>query len=86
MPFTDSIYRMFIYKIRLKYYITFITSLYELKAEFAFIIISSHYYYLIRCFLFDHIDNFYKNKKHFVYNFSFQESDLRITYYIVYNK
>ena len=71
MPFADSIYKMLIYKIRLKYYTIFIIPLYKLKAEFAFIIISSYCYYLIYYFSFNYIDNFYENRKHFVYNFSF---------------
>ena len=71
MPFTDSIYKMLIYKIRLKYYIIFVILLYKLRAEFAFIIINSYYYDFIRCFSFNYIDNFYKSKKYFIYSFSF---------------
>ena len=71
MPSTDSIYRMFIYKTKLKYYTVFIILLYELKAEFAFVIINSYYHYFIRYFSFNHIDNLYENKKYFVYNFGF---------------
>jgi hypothetical protein len=86
MLFANSIYRILIYKTRFKYYTIFITLLYKLKAEFAFIIISSHYHYLIRYFSFNYINNFYKSRKHFVYNFGFQESDLGIARYIVRNK
>ena len=71
MPFTDSIYKILIYKTRLKYYTIFIISSYKLRAEFAFVIINSYYHYLIHCFSFNYIDNFYKSKKHLVYNFSF---------------
>ena len=70
MPFVNSIYKMLIYKTRLKYYIIFVILLYKLGAEFAFIIINSYYYYLIYYFSFNYINNFYKNKEYFVYNFS----------------
>ena len=62
MPFINSIYKILIYKTRLKYYTVFITLLYKLKAKLALIIISSYYHYLIYCFLFNYIDNFYKSK------------------------
>jgi len=70
MPFINSIYKILIYKTRLKYYTVFITLLYKLKAKLALIIISSYYHYLIYCFLFNYIDNFYKSKEYFIYNFS----------------
>jgi hypothetical protein len=70
MPFVDFIYKMFIYRIKLKYYIIFIIFLYEFKVKLAFIIINSYYYYLIYYFSFNYINNFYKNKEYFVYNFS----------------
>ena len=70
MPFINSIYKILIYKTRLKYYTVFITLLYKLKAKLALIIISSYYHYLIYCFLFNYIDNFYKSKEYFIYNLS----------------
>ena len=70
MPFIDFIYKMFIYKIRLKYYIIFIIFLYEIKVKFTFIIINSYCHYFVYCFSFDYINNLYKNKEYFVYNFS----------------
>jgi len=83
MPFVNSIHRILIRKTRLKYYTVFIIPLYKLKAEFEFIIISSHYHYFIYCFSFDYINNFYKSRKHFVRSFSFQESDPGIARYII---
>jgi hypothetical protein len=71
MSFADSIHRMLIRRTRLKYYTIFITPSYELRAEFAFIIISSHCYYFIRCFSFYYIDNFYESREYFVRSFSF---------------
>ena len=70
MLFADSIHRILIRRIKLKYYTVFITLLYKLKAKLALIIISSYYHYLIYCFLFNYIDNFYKSKEYFIYNFS----------------
>jgi len=70
MLFADSIHRILIRRIKLKYYTVFITPLYKLRAEFAFIVISSYCHYFICYFSFDHINNFYKSRKHFVYSFS----------------
>jgi hypothetical protein len=70
MSFIDLIYRMLIYKIRLKYNTVFIIYILEFKTKFAFIIISPYYNYFIRYFLFDYINNFYKNKEYIVYTFS----------------
>jgi len=70
MPFADSIYKMLIYKTGLKYYIIFITPLYKLKAKLAFVVISSHYHYLIYYFSFNHINNFYKSREYFVRSFN----------------
>ena len=70
MPFVDFIYKILIYKTRLKYYIIFIVLLYKLRIKLAFIVINSYYYYFIYCFSFNHINNFYKNREYFVYSFS----------------
>jgi hypothetical protein len=70
MPFINPIYRIFIYRIRLKYNIIFIIYTLEFKIEFALIIISLYYNYFIYYFSFNYIDNFYKNKEYIVYTFS----------------
>jgi len=70
VPFANFIYRILIRRTGLKYYTIFIIPLYELRAEFAFVVISSHYYYLICYFLFNYINNFYKSREYFVYSFS----------------
>ena len=70
MSFADLIYRILIYKIGFKYNIIFIIYTLEFKTKFALIIIGLYYNYLIYCFLFDYINNFYKNKEYIVYTFS----------------
>ena len=71
MPFINPIYKMLIYKIRLKYYIVFIIYILEFKTKFAFIIISPYYNYFIYYFSFNYINNFYKSKGYIVYIFNF---------------
>ena len=70
MPFINPIYKMLIYKIRLKYHIVFIIYILEFKTKFAFIIISPYYNYPICYFLFNYINNFYKSREYVVYTFS----------------
>ena len=70
MPLVDFIYKILIYKIRLKYYIILIIFSYKFRIKLAFIVINPYYHYLIYYFSFNHINNLYKNKKYFVYNFN----------------